>query len=98
MDKICAAQCKRKSIRTNFMRIKFIRHSVNGVLEMISVEVEPKGAGPFVVVAWYRPPTEPVETFMKLANNIDFFDRENKEIIILGDTNCDLLKVTSAER
>ena len=28
---------------------------------------------------------------------MDFFDRENKEILIKGDTNCDLLKVTSAE-
>ena len=28
---------------------------------------------------------------------MDFFDRENKEILIVGDTNCDLLKVTSTE-
>ena len=60
---------------------------------MISIE----GARPFVVVAWYRPSTEPVETFTKLENNVDFFDRENKEILIVGDTNCDLLSVTSAE-
>ena len=66
-------------------------------LEMISIEVEPKGARPFLVVSWYRPPTEPVETFTKLEMNMDFFDRENKEILILDDTNCDLLKVTSAE-
>ena len=34
MDKIYPAQCKRKSIRTNFMRIKFMRHSVNGVSDV----------------------------------------------------------------
>ena len=62
-----------------------------------SIEVEPKGARPFLVVAWYRPPAEPVETFTKLEKNLDFFDRENKEIPILGDTNCDLLKVSSPE-
>ena len=50
-----------------------------------------------MVLAWYRPPSEPVETFTKLEKNIDFFNRENKEILIVGDTNCDLLKVTSAE-
>ena len=64
---------------------------------MISIEVEPKGARPFLVVAWYRPPAEPVETFTKLEKNLDFFDRENKEILILGDTNCDLLKVNSPD-
>ena len=66
-------------------------------LEMISIEVGPKGAGPFLVVAWYRPPAKPVETFTKLEKNLDFFDRENKEILILGDTNCDFLKVSSPE-
>ena len=31
VDKICASQCKRKSIRTNFRRIEVIQHSVNEV-------------------------------------------------------------------
>ena len=66
-------------------------------LEMISIEVEPRGARPFVGLAWYRPPSEPIETFTKLEKNMDFFDGENKEILIVGDTNCDLLKVTSTE-
>ena len=35
MDKTCAAQCKPQKIRTNFMRIKFIRHSVNGVSDCV---------------------------------------------------------------
>ena len=65
-------------------------------LEMISIEVEPKEARPFVIVAWYCPPTEPVETFTKIAK-MDFFDRENNEILLVGDTNCDPLRVTSAE-
>ena len=66
-------------------------------LEIISIEAQPKGVRPFLVVAWYRPPTEPVEIFTKLEKNLDFFGRENKEILILGDTNCDLLKETSPE-
>ena len=52
---------------------------------------------PFLVVAWYPPPTEHVEAFTKLEKNLNFFDRENKEILILGDTNCDFLKETSQE-
>ena len=66
-------------------------------LETISIEVEPRGARPFVVLAWYCPPSEPIETFTKLEKNVDVFDRENKEILIVGDTNCYLLKVTSTE-
>ena len=29
------------------------------------------------------------ESFNKLEGNLEFFDKENKEMIIMGDTNCD---------
>ena len=41
------------------------------------------------VVAWYRPPSDPVETFSKLEQILSFLDKEEKEVILLGDTNCD---------
>ena len=44
-----------------------------------------------MVIAWYRPPSDPVATFEKLEHVLQFFERENKEIILLGDRNCDLL-------
>ena len=40
---------------------------------------------------WYRPPNNPIEDFNKLEQVLQFFESEGKEIILLGDTNCDLL-------
>ena len=61
----------------------------NKLLEIICIEVEPPHSNPFIVIAWYRPPSEPNSCFDSLQENLSFFDREGKEIIILGDTNCD---------
>ena len=58
-------------------------------LEFIFIEIEPIKARPFLIFAWYRPPSARIESFKKLEGNLEFFDRENKEMIILGDTNCD---------
>ena len=44
-----------------------------------------------MVIAWYRPPSDPVATFEKLEQVLQFFERENKEIVLWGDINCDLL-------
>ena len=58
-------------------------------LELVCIEIEPIKARPFRIFAWYRPPSALIESFKKLEGNLEFFDRENKEMIILGDTNCD---------
>ena len=58
-------------------------------LELVCIEIEPIRARPFLIFAWYRPPSALVETFKKLEGNLEYFDRENKEMIIMGDTNCD---------
>ena len=62
-------------------------------LELVSIEIEPIRARPFLIFAWYRPPSALIESFNKLEGNLEFFDKENKEMIIMGDTNCDLLWV-----
>ena len=59
-------------------------------LEIICLEIEPTGARPFYVVAWYRPPSDPVQTFTKLERNLEFLDWENNEIILAGDTDSDI--------
>ena len=61
-----------------------------GGLEFIGIEVKPTKALPFLVAAWYRPPSDPIESFTKLEGILEFFDRENKETILLGGTNCDM--------
>ena len=59
-------------------------------LEIICIEVEPPKSKSFLVLAWYRPPSDPVASFDKLEKVLSFLDKEGKEIILIGDTNCDL--------
>ena len=59
-------------------------------LEALSIEVKPVRSAPFVVLAWYRPPNEAVDNFRLLEESLQCLDKEGKEIILLGDTNCDL--------
>ena len=61
----------------------------NKSLELVCIEVEPKNSLPFIILGWYRPPNSPVSCFECLEENLRYFDGENKEMILLGDTNCD---------
>ena len=47
---------------------------------------------PFIVTTVYRPPNATSEFFDHLEHLIKAGDDENKEMHILGDLNCDLLK------
>ena len=42
-----------------------------------------------LVLAWYRPPSDTSETFDKMKKVLSYLDTERKELILLGDTNCD---------
>ena len=48
----------------------------------------PQSCSSFVFLAWYRPLSDPIRTFEKLGNVHSFLDKEGKELILLGDTNC----------
>ena len=61
-------------------------------LELICIEIMPQKCSSFFVLAWYRPPSDPIRTFEKLETALSFLDKEGKEIILLGNTNCDLTK------
>ena len=74
--------------------IKYIRRDdipINGV-ELVCIEVQPVKASPFLVIAWYRPPSEPVASFEKSEQVLQYLENEDKEIILLGDINHDLLR------
>ena len=60
-------------------------------LEILGIEVTPKHAKAFVILCWYRPPTSDIDNFSfeALAKIIRKIDTESKEIILIGDTNCD---------
>ena len=59
-------------------------------LELVCIETQPLGARPFLIISWYRLPSAAVEKFGKIEVNLKLFYRENKEIIILGYSKCDL--------
>eukprot|EP00795_Rhopilema_esculentum_P016165 gene16165-biopygen5460 len=40
----------------------------------------------------WLPPSDPAGFFNKLEKALAFFDKEGKDIILLGDNNCDLAK------
>ena len=64
-------------------------------LELLCIEIKPVRAAPFLVMAWYRPPNVTADTFDHLEECLQFLDREDKEIILLGDTNCDISAIYS---
>ena len=47
-------------------------------------------AAPFIILSLYRPPSYPIDTFDKLKQVMRFLELEGKEIVLLGDINCDL--------
>ena len=64
-------------------------------LELRCIEVKPIRAKPFFVVSWYRPPSDLTETFDKFEEVLKCLESEGKEIIVLGDTNCDVILFTA---
>ena len=61
-------------------------------LELIYVEIQTSESKPYLTVSWYRPPSDPVDSFNKVEKVLSYLNKEGKEIILLGDTNCDLTK------
>ena len=63
-------------------------------LEIVGVEITPLHAKNFIVLCWYKPPKSDndKETFEALKNVLSKLDAEEKEIYLMGDTNCDFKK------
>ena len=64
----------------------------NRNLELLCIEVQPHKSKPFLLIAWYRPPNDSSTTFKKVETLLSYLDKEGKEIILMGDINCDLSK------
>ena len=60
-------------------------------LEILGIEITPNHARSYIVLCWYRPPTSGIDntTFEALTKILEKTDVGGKEIILLGDTNCD---------
>ena len=61
-------------------------------IESISIQLEIKYVKPIILSTLYRPPDSLVELFKPIKSLLMSIDQENKECIIVGDFNCDLLK------
>ena len=61
-------------------------------LELICVEIQLPKSKSYIEITWYRPPSDPVDPFIKLETILSYLDREGKEIILHGGINCDFAK------
>ena len=66
---------------------------VSDHLEMIIIEISQPHSKPFIVSAFYRPSNSDLDLF----NECDLFfkkcDSEDKELLLVGDLNCDYMKL-----
>ena len=62
-------------------------------LKILCTEVKPKFWKSFLVVAWYRPPKYEQETLNTLETLLKTTENEKKEIILIGDINCNDLNI-----
>ena len=59
---------------------------------MICIEIPKQRSRPFLISAWYRPPNSEMELFNAFEIFLSKCDAENKELILIGDLNCNMLK------
>ena len=60
-------------------------------IEGICVEIRRPCSKPFVMLACYRPPNYDPSFFVKIEEIISRIDLEDKELILVGDLNCNFL-------
>ena len=63
------------------------------VMESISNEMKPECSKSFFIVACYRPPKYETQTVIEMETLLNALNNENKEIILIGDINCDDLLI-----
>ena len=60
-------------------------------LEVVTLQIANSKFKPFIVTSIYRPPGKPVSYFNDMEALLASLDSDNKEAIIMGDTNCNFL-------
>ena len=61
-------------------------------LEMVCIEINRPYNKSLLISAWYRPPNSNINFFDEYAEFLCKCEAENKELIVLGDLNCDVSK------
>ena len=60
-------------------------------IESVCIEVSLTKCKPLLITSLYRPPSARLAIFDEIQRLIENIDGENKEMILVGDLNCDLL-------
>ena len=61
------------------------------MIEILTIEFFKNKNRPFLITTWYRPPNDPMDMLYKFENCLRLIDNENKECIVVGDVNSDVL-------
>ena len=56
--------------------------------ELLCTEVKQKCTKPIIAMAWYRPPKYECQAIDEIETLLKSLDAEDKEIILMGDVNC----------
>ena len=59
---------------------------------MICCEINKPQSRPTLISAWYRPPNSEMKIFDSFEIFLKKCDAESKELLIIGDINCNILK------
>ena len=65
---------------------------ISSDLEAVCVEITKPHSRPFIVTTVYRPPNASSDFFDHFEKLIKQIDEEDKEMYLIGDLNCDMLK------
>ena len=76
----------------SYINYKIRDDLVPSELEAVCIEIIKPHSKPFLVTTVYRPPSASSDFFDLFEKLIKAIDNENKEMYVLGDLNCDMLK------
>ncbi len=81
----------RNYIRNN---IPYIKRDdlLQDALELLCIEIRKPKSKPLLFTTCYRPPSSKIELFESFENFLEQIDDENKDIVITGDLNCNLIE------
>jgi len=61
--------------------------------EIITIDIIKANSKPFGVCAFYRPPNSGRDFFDSFERIIQKYDSDSKELLLLGDVNCNQLTI-----
>ena len=76
----------------NNLHYHVLKHSSLEHLEAIPLIISPDHSKAFIFMTWYRPPNSPICLFDYYEQLVSFIDSLGRNVIIMGDVNCDIMK------